>query len=158
MGPGGPGGPGGPVGPWGQWLPVSVKVLDRNGSPGKGKRVSEWGWGRGTVTACRLCRLGSGCPMGQPAAQTGSPVPAARYRGREPWLSLCHSLAGDPGLSLADEHQSESSLSPTVYRVSGGYALRIMGAPLAGGGHCGHRHSTNKDTEARSKTKKDETE
>lgn len=29
----GPGGPGGPAGPWGHWLLVSVKVLNRNGSP-----------------------------------------------------------------------------------------------------------------------------
>lgn len=35
----GPGAPGGPAGPWGQWLLVSVKVLDRNGSPGGGKKV-----------------------------------------------------------------------------------------------------------------------
>lgn len=44
----GPGGPGGPAGPWGQWLLVSVKVLDRNGSPGGGKMVigqGGAGWG-----------------------------------------------------------------------------------------------------------------
>lgn len=40
----GPGGPGGPTSPWGQWLLVSVKVLDRNGSPGGEKTVSEQGW------------------------------------------------------------------------------------------------------------------
>lgn len=34
----GPGGPGGPAGPWGHWLLVSVKVLNRNGSPG-GKKM-----------------------------------------------------------------------------------------------------------------------
>lgn len=140
MGPGGPGGPGGPVGPWGQWLLVSVKVLDSNESPGGGKIASERSWGSGPAIACHFCHIGSDCPTGQPAARTGPPVPAARYReegnlGSNPttvWLATSRTLSFAGPVQLHAERESGSCLLPTVYCVSGFCASRIMRLHKAG--------------------------
>ena len=126
----GPGGPGGPAGPWGQWLLVSVKVLDRNGSPGGERTISKQGGaarggGRQTVSTCLFCQASFNCcaPVGQFVGygwghrnlrQGGwwGKCRLHRTRLQGDLGSNCHSLA-------ADIQQDSTSLNLDCHRSDG---------------------------------------
>lgn len=100
----GPGGPGGPAGPWGQWLLVSVKVLDRIGSPG-GERMmrkqdgAAWGSMRQTVSTCLFCQASFDCCVPCMTARScgwGHWAPVPRRVVGEAWVTP-DQAAGRPG-------------------------------------------------------------